>query len=120
MREMERIKDTGQIKFQKGDHFNFQEQTYSWLIQKLASKQKSTYKGCPINIPETVLFKNSKAKRAIKTTRDDGLVNQIKGAIGKGENAKSDQIEVKKYLLSISNERIKEYQEKLRQLKFEK
>jgi len=48
----------------------------------------------------------------IKTTRDEGLVNQIKGTTG-------DLLETRKYLASLCNERNKEYQRKLQQLKFE-
>ena len=79
LQEIERIKQTNKIKFRKGDHYVYEEQTYNWLLQKLASTQDSTYLGCPINITETVLMKNGKACKVIKTTREDGLVNQIKG-----------------------------------------
>ena len=61
---------------------------------------------------ETVIFKNGKANKVIKTTREDGLVNQIKGPLG-------NLTEQKRYLLSLATERNKEYQRKVQQLKFE-
>ena len=72
---MERIKEVNKISFKKGDHFTYEEQTYNWLLQKLASNSESTYLGCPINVTETVIFKNGKAIKVLKTTREDGLVN---------------------------------------------
>lgn len=102
----------GKINFKKGDYFTYEEQTHNWLIQKLAGSQESTYLGCPINITETVIFQNGRGVKVIKTTREDGLVNQIKGATG-------DLLETRKYLASLCNERNKEYTRKLQQLKFE-
>ena len=57
-------------------------------------------------------MKNGKACKVIKTTREDGLVNPIKGPVG-------SLLELRKYLLSLSAERNKDYQRKLQQLKFE-
>lgn len=57
-------------------------------------------------------MKQGKACKVIKTTREDGLVNQIKGPVG-------SLLELRKYLLSLSAERNKDYQRKLQQLKFE-
>jgi len=50
-------------------------------LQKLAGTPDSTYYGCPINIPETVIFNNAKPFKVIKTTREDACVNQVKGSM---------------------------------------
>ena len=67
--------------------------------------------GCPVNVPETVLFSGSKPSKVIKTTREDKCVNQVRGAMS--------LFELRKYLLNLSIERNKEYQRKLQQIKFE-
>ena len=93
MKEIQRIKDTNSVKFKKGDHFVYEIKDYSWLIQKLAGTNDSTYLGCPIHIPETVLFKKGKAIKVLKTTPEDHCVNQTRGAM--------DITNVRKHLTGI-------------------
>ncbi len=40
---MERIETVNKMKFEKGDHFAFEEMDYSWLLQKLAGTFDSAY-----------------------------------------------------------------------------
>ena len=111
IKELQRIKDNNAVKFKKGDYYTYEEQNYSWLIQKLAGTSESTYMGCPLMIPETVLFINGKPCKVLKTTREDECINQTKGNMS--------FIELRKYLLNLSIERNKDYQRKLQQIKFE-
>ena len=112
IKEIQRIQDNNSIKFKKGDHFSYEEQNYSWLIQKLAGGPDCLYLGCPINIPETVLFANGKPVKVLKTTKDDNCLNQIKSST-------MNLTELRKYLLNLSIERNKDYQRKLQQMKME-
>ena len=89
--EMERVKATNATQFQKGDHFSYEEQDYSWLITKLAGSNENPYQGCILNIPETVLFSNGKPVQVIKTSRDDSCVNNVRGGMSLNE--------LRKYLL---------------------
>ena len=105
LKEMDRIKQINAIEFSKGDHYEYEEQDYAWLIQKLAATPDSAFYGCPINVPETVLFINSKPAKVIKTTREDNQVNQIRGGMG--------WLELRKYLQQLVSDRNRDYQRKL-------
>ena len=67
--------------------------------------------GCPVLIPETVVFVNGKPSMVVRTTREDDCINQIRGPMS--------FLELNKHLLSLSKERNKEYQRKINQLKQE-
>ena len=109
--EMDRIAQNKATKFNKGDYFTYEEQDYNWLIQKLAGTPDSTYMGCPLKVPETVVFTNGKPCKVIKTTPDDNCVNQIKSTLTIPE--------LRKHLLSISQDRNTEHKRKLRQMELE-
>ena len=89
------------MSFRKGDHFSYEEQDFSWLISKLAGTFEGEYMGCPVNIAETVLFKDGKPYMVVKTTREDKCINQIKGSLS--------LLELNKYLLNLSIDRNREY-----------
>jgi len=61
--------------------------------------------GCPLNITETVLFSNGKPIKLIKMTKEDGCVNQVRGAMS--------LLELRKLLLNLSIERSKDYARKV-------
>ena len=67
--------------------------------------------GCPVNITETVIFNGGKPVKILKTTREDNCVNQVRGQIS--------LMELRKHLLAISQDRSKDYQRKVQQIKFE-
>ena len=111
MLEMDRIAQNKATKFNKGDYFTYEEQDYDWLLQKLAGTPDSTYMGCPLKVPETVIFTNGKPIKVIKTTPDDNCVNQIKSNLTIPE--------LRKHLLTISQDRNTEHKRKLRQMELE-
>ena len=98
---MERIEDTNAQTFKKGDHFSYQEQDYSWLLIKLAATFDSVYMGCPVQIPETVLFSGGKPIKVFRTSAEDGTINQVKNGMS--------HLEVRKYLMALSLERSRFY-----------
>ena len=106
MLEMDRIAQNKATKFNKGDYFTYEEQDYNWLIQKLAGTPESTYMGCPLKVPETVIFTNGKPTKVIKTTPDDNCVNVIKSNLTIPE--------LRKHLMTISQDRNTEHKRKLR------
>ena len=108
---MDRIAQNKAIKYNKGDYFTYEEQDYNWLIEKLAATPDSTYMGCPLKVPETVIFTNGKPSKVIKTTPDDNCVNVVKSSMTIQE--------LRKHLLSISTDRNTEHKRKLRQMELE-
>lgn len=98
---MVRIAEINKMSFRRGDHFVYEHQDFNWLLQKLAGTEENPYMGCPIKVTETVLFNNGKPSRVIKTTLDDGCLNQIKGSM--------TLLELKKHLRNLFNDRSKDY-----------
>ena len=99
------------MRFKKGDHFSYEQQDFSWLILKLAATFDGELMGCPVNIAETVLFKDGNAFMVVKTTKEDKCINQIKGGM--------DNTELHNYLKNLYADRNRDYQRKLQQLKYE-
>ena len=105
---MERIKDLKSRIYTNGDHFTFETKDFSWLLEKLTGQSDNRYYGCELNIPETVLFKDGKPLKIIRT-ESNGFVTTIKSAISLPE--------LKKYLINAGYKRNKELIEEHNRIK---
>ena len=71
----------------------------------MAGTPEGNYLGCPINVPSTVLFNNGKPAKLIKTTYDDGCVNQVKAQL-------ATLSDMRKTLSTLAYQRDKDYSRK--------
>lgn len=76
LQEMNRIQELRSKTYTVGDSFKFEIKDFSWLLKKLTGNQDSRFFGCELNVVETVLFKNGRASKLIKT-EPDGFVTTI-------------------------------------------
>jgi hypothetical protein len=81
---------------------------FSWLLEKLTGQMDNKFYGCELNVPETVLFRDGKPLKIIRT-EPNGFVSTIKGSMPLSE--------IKKYLINAGVKRSKEIQEEHGKLK---
>jgi hypothetical protein len=74
---------------------------FNWLLEKLTGQIDNRYWGCEVNVPETVMFKDGRPSKVIRT-ESNGFVTTVKTQLTLSE--------LKKHLLGAILDRNREVQ----------
>lgn len=80
MLEIDHINELRARHYTKGDHFKFETMDFNWLLERMTGQPDNKYYGCELNVTETVLFKDGRPNKIIRT-ESNRFVTTIKNSI---------------------------------------